>query len=253
MPRTTVRLKKATISLRKRERDDELLATIMAHLEPMGGDKIRVEVHDGFVSLKGQVRTFRQKERLHRFVMGLKGVRALKDLLKVQPVETIGDRKIALHIRQALDAHAELPPGTAVVHVRGGIATLEGHVRSAEERFIAENVASHCRGVTKVENELTVDPLDEISDEATVRAVKCALAYCEDFETDGIAISCADGHLELRGEVPSIMDRTLAEELARMQAGVCSVANHIHVSSTAQFVPVAVRPKRKTQFVARKV
>jgi osmotically-inducible protein OsmY len=176
--------------------------------------------------------------------MGLKGVRALKDQLRVQPLETIADRKIALHIRQALDAHSELPPGTAAVHVRGGIATLSGHVRSAEERFIAENVASHCRGVTKVENELTVDPLDEIPDEATVRAVRCALAYCEDFETDGITVSCADGHIELRGEVPSIMDRTLAEELARMQAGVCSVENHIHVDSTAQYTPVSARPKR---------
>lgn len=252
MPRTSPHRKKATISLRKRERDDELLNTILAHLEPIGGEKVRVDVRDGYVSLKGQVRTFRQKERLHRFVMGLKGVRALKDLLKVQPVETIADREIALHIRQALDAHSELPPGTAVVHVRAGVATLGGHVRSAEERFIAENVASHCRGVSRVANELTVDPLDEISDEATVRAVRCALAYCEDFETDGIAISCADGHLELRGEVPSIMDRTLAEELARMQAGVCSVENHIHVSSTAQYMPVAARPKRKTQFVARK-
>ena len=113
----------------------------------------------------------------------------------------------------------------------------------SEERFIAENVASHCRGVTRVENKLTVDPLEEISDEATVRAVRCALAYCEDFETDGISISCADGHLELRGEVPTMMDLTLAEELARMQGGVCSVANHIQVRATiAAAVPaVSVR------------
>lgn len=250
MPRTRVRTKKAK---RSPLRDGALLSTILSHLEPIGSGHIRVDVADGFVTLKGQVRTFRQKERLHRFVMGLKGVRALKDLLRVQPVETIADRKIALHIRQALDAHSELPPGTAVVHVRGGVATLEGHVRTAEERFVAENVASHCRGVTKVINELTVDPLEEISDEATVRAVRCALAYCEDFETDGISISCADGHLELRGEVPTIMDRTLAEELSRMQVGVCSVENHIHVCAEGQPSDNGgVRAaKRKTRMIAR--
>jgi osmotically-inducible protein OsmY len=224
-------LKKKTTTIHSFRRDQKIADSIKASLKEVGSN-IQVKVENGFVTLSGRVRTFRQKERLHRFVMGLSGVRALKDLLRVDPVETISDRKIALHIRQALDAHSELPPGTAVVHVRGGIATLKGHVRSAEERFITENVASHCRGVTKVINELTVDPLDEISDEATVRAVQGALAYCEDFETDGIKISCADGNIVLRGEVPTMMDRMLAEELARLQVGVCSVENHIQVKAS---------------------
>jgi osmotically-inducible protein OsmY len=175
------------------------------------------------------VATFKQKERLHRFVMALKGVRALKDLLRVWPVETIADREIALHVRRALDAHAELPPGTATLHVRSGVVTLEGHVRTAEERSVAEHVVNHCRGVSRVANCLTVNPLDEVSDEATARAVRGALAYCRDFETDGVTVDCADGRVLLRGEVPTLLDRMLAEELARLQAGVRTIENHIHV------------------------
>ncbi len=190
---------------------------------------VRVKVKGGFVTLDGQVRSFRQKELLHRFVMGLRGVKALKDSLTVNPAETLEDKKVAKLVRQALDAHAELPHGTAVIHVEDGTVTLEGNVRSAEERFLAENVASHCRGVTSVDNRLTVDPLEEISDEAAVRAVSGALAYCEDFETDGIAISCADGCVCLRGEVPTLPDKMLAEELARLQAGVRAVENRIVV------------------------
>ncbi len=190
---------------------------------------VEFEVRDGFVLLRGAVRSFRHKEQLHRFVMSLRGVKALKDLLRVDPAETIADKHIALHIRQALDAHAELPSGTAMIRVSEGIVTLNGNVRSAEERFLAENVASHCRGVTGVSNNLIVDPLEEVSDEAAARAVKGALAYCEDFETDGVAVSCTDGRVCLRGEVPTMMDRALCEELARMQAGVRTVENLVAV------------------------
>jgi osmotically-inducible protein OsmY len=194
---------------------------------------IKVEVDEGYVVLRGTVRTYHEKERLHRFVMGLRGVRALKDLLTVRPIESLADRKIALLIRQALDAHAELSPGTATVHVRNGKCTLRGHVRSAEEKHVAEEVASHCRGVKKVVNDVTVDPLDEISDSATARAVKCALAYCKDFDTNGITVSCADGKVVLRGKVPTMMDRMLAEEMTRIQGGVQMVENHIVVDSEA--------------------
>lgn len=210
-------------------RDAWLLKTIRASTEAITRSRVRVEVSKGFVTLTGNVPTFKQKERLHRFIMGLRSVRALKDLLRVWPVETVADREIALHVRQALDAHAELPPGTASVHVRSGLVTLQGHVRTAEERSVAEHVATNCRGVTQVVNALTVDPLDEVSDEATARAVRSALAYCRDFETEGVAVSCDDGRVVLRGEVPSLLDRMLAEELARLQAGVREVENHIHV------------------------
>jgi len=216
-----------------RKKDTRLLDKISDHLKRVCGSAVKAEVADGFVTLRGLVRTYRQKEHLHRYVMRMHGVRALKDLVRVAPVETIADRKIALFVRQALDAHAELPHGTATVHVRGGVATLKGNVRTAEERFIAEHVASHCRGVIKVLNELVVDPLDEISDEATARAVHGALDYCEDFEVKGITISCADGVVCLRGEVPTLMDRNLAEELARMQAGVRAVENHIQIRPPA--------------------
>ena len=216
------------------DHDKQVYDRIAIHLKNLGEAKVELEVRDGFVMMRGLVRTFRQKERLHRFVMGLSGVRALKDLLRVQPAETVADAQIALHVRHALDANAELPTGTAVVHVTEGVVTMHGHVRTAEELFIAENIVSHCRGVKGVINELTVDPLEEISDEASARAIRCALQYCEDFETDGVTVSCADGKACLRGEVPTMMDRTLAEELARMQGGVRAVENLIVVRSHAR-------------------
>ncbi|MBE7462849.1 MAG: BON domain-containing protein [Planctomycetes bacterium] len=238
--RKSKRLSRAGLALEKNAVDRELRVKIAAQTpsEDNRRKEIKVDVRDGYVVLSGFVRTFREKERLHRFVMGLRGVKALKDLLRVRPEESIADRQIALHVRQALDAHAELPPATATVHVRDGTCTLRGHVRSAEERHIAESVSSHCRGVKSVVNELTVDTLDEIPDEATSRAVRCALAYCEDFDTDGITISCCDGKIVLRGNVPTMMDRMLAEEMTRIQPGVRHVENHIQVNTQLLLEPI---------------
>lgn len=243
---------------RKLERntiDRELKVMIEAQIPVDGVDpkpKLTVECKNGYVVLRGFMRTYREKERLHRFVMGLRGVKALKDLLRIQPIESLADKEIALLVRQALDAHAELPPGTATVHVRDGTCTLRGHVTTAEERHIANEVASHCRGVKQVVNELTVDTLDEISDAATRRAVKCALAYCEDFDIASITVSCADGKIILRGMVPTMMDRSLAEEIARIQPGVRGLENHIQVNTQLTLEPVTVAPPRKSQRLVRK-
>jgi osmotically-inducible protein OsmY len=125
-------------------------------------------------------------------------------------------------------------------------------VRSLEERHIAEQVASHTRGVKQVVNELTVDPIDEVSDEATVRAIRCALDYCEEFDVRGVTISCADGKVVLRGGVPTLMDRTLAEELARLQAGVLKVENHIEVEPVQEETSAARKPAGKTSGRKRK-
>ena len=207
--------------------------------------EIKVEVKDGFVTLDGCVRSQQEKERLHRFVMRLHGVKALKDRLNVQPPESLEDRQIALHVRQALNAHSELPHGTASVCVEAAVCTLSGHVRSAHERFIAEQVASHCRGVRSVSNKLTVDSLDEITDEATVHAVESALAYCQEDDSDGICVSCCDGKVVLRGQVPTLLDRAMAEEVARIQPGVRAVENHLQVATEDSLQPVtlAKRPK----------
>lgn len=237
--------------------DKEIRQRITAHVPSSAGNgqgsEIEVEVRGGFVKLQGVVRTFNEKERLHRFVMGLRGVRALKDLVRVDPLESLADRQVALLTRQALDARSELPPGTVTVHVRNGVCTLHGHVRTAEESIIAEKVARHTRGVKEVVNELTVDPLDEVSDEATAKAVKSALAYCTDFDIDSITVSCADGKVVLRGAVPSIMDRSLAEEVTRIQNGVRAVENHIQVATHMALDPITVsdNTRRNTRRISR--
>jgi osmotically-inducible protein OsmY len=224
------RVREAGHALKRSALDRDLKRKILEHL-PHHREQLQVtvEVKNGFVVLRGFVRSFRERERLRRFVMRLMGVRALKDLMRIKPAETLADQEVALHVRNALDAHSELPPGTATVHIANGTCTLRGYVCSAEERHVAEMVTRNCRGVRAVVNELTVDPLDEEPDAATNRQVRKALDYCKDFDTNGITVSCMDGRVVLRGKVPTFLDRLLAEEITRIQSCVRSVENHIVV------------------------
>ena len=223
-------VKKAGHALKRSAMDRELKKKIEEHLpRSREHSRVGVEVKAGYVSLSGFVRSFRERERLRRFVMRLVGVRAMKDLLRIKPMETLADQEVALHVRNALDAHSELPPGTATVHVSNGTCALRGYVCSAEERHVAEMVARNCRGVRTVVNELAVDPLDEEPDAATTRLIRKALDYCNDFDTQGITVSCMDGRVVLRGRVPTLLDRLLAEEITRIQSCVRSVENHIQV------------------------
>ncbi len=223
-------VREAGRALKRSASDLQLKQKVLEHLpHSREHSQVSVEVENGFVVLRGFVRSFRERERLRRFVLCLKNVRAMKDLLRIKPAETLADQEVALHVRNALDAHSELPPGTATVHVSNGTCTLRGYVCSAEERHVAEMVTRNCRGVRTVVNELIVDPLDEEPDEATVRQVHKALDYCKDFDTQGITASCIDGRVVLRGKVPTLLDRLLAEEITRIQSCVRSVENHIQV------------------------
>jgi osmotically-inducible protein OsmY len=190
---------------------------------------ITVEVRDGFVTLRGTVLNVRQRDRLHRFVMGLSGVRAVRNLLVVAPDESASDLVVAGYVRQSLDAHAELAPGTITVHVSDGVCRLRGNVETAEQKHVAEHVAEHCRGVKSVINHVEVNPLDRVTDRASAGAVRKALDYCAELNASKISVSCANGVVLLRGQAPTLFDRALAEELARIQGGVRAVENHIQV------------------------
>ncbi len=77
--RNSRRLSRAGLALEKNAVDRDLRVKISAQTPAEDGKRkeIKVDVRDGFVVLSGFVRTFREKERLHRFVMGLRGTYSL--------------------------------------------------------------------------------------------------------------------------------------------------------------------------------
>lgn len=115
---------------------------------------IKIAVHDGWITLEGQVPTWYQKTVAEDALIHMRGVRGISNQITVraQPAVRDVERKItaALHRRAQLDANS--------IHVtaKDGTVTLEGEVDSWSQRSEAEFAAWQAPGVAKVVDNLTV-------------------------------------------------------------------------------------------------
>lgn len=119
-------------------------------------EELKVTVENGWVTLRGTVDWYYQKEEAERTVGNITGVKGVSNLVTVAATPTPSDVK--QKIVQALKRGAEFDADRITVEVVGNKAILKGTVRSYAEMRDAERAARRAPGITEVENRLTVDP-----------------------------------------------------------------------------------------------
>ena len=123
----------------------------------MPHDRIQVAVEDGWITLRGEVDWYYQKEEAERTVRNITGIKGVSNLITVAAVPTPSDVK--QRITDTLRRGAQFDAERITVEVTGHKAILKGTVRSYAEMRDAERAARKAPGITEVENRLTVDPL----------------------------------------------------------------------------------------------
>jgi osmotically-inducible protein OsmY len=114
-------------------------------------------VHDGEVTLEGEVEWRFQKDQAEEVVRRLRGVRSVTNLIRVKP--RLPPEDIKAQIERALVRDAEIDAASIVVETEGGKVILKGIVRTLSEKEEAERAAWQAPGVTAVDNRLLVgDP-----------------------------------------------------------------------------------------------
>lgn len=202
--------------------------------------EVQVTVKGQRVQLAGTVDSWAERELCETVAKGVKGVRAVENLIVVDYKTQRADSEIKQDIEQRLRWNALVYDGMIEVAVKGGKVSLSGTVGSAAEKrharadaFVAGvkavddsklEVAPWGRGV-----DLRRDKYVSKSDEEIRRAIKDALLYDPRVMSYNVRVDANRGVATLYGEVENVEAKQAAAQDARNTVGVKRVKNRIDV------------------------
>lgn len=211
---------------------------------------IRLELSNGVFVLEGEVANVAVKKLALESAARIPGAGGIADRLRVKPASVMGDREIALHLR---DAFLQEPAfaGCAIFVLRGagseivreplertgafeiavadGVVTLNGKVAGLTRKRLAGVLAWWVPGSRDVVNGIAVDPDEPDTDHGIVEAVRIVLEKDPFVAAEQIRIGARNAVVRLTGIVPTESERDMAEFDAWYVFGVDRVLNDIEV------------------------
>lgn len=117
-------------------------------------DQIKVEVEDGWVTLRGDVDWAFESASAEECVAPLVGIKGVTNNITIRAqADSTG---IARQIADAFARHAQREAGHISIEVEGGVVTLRGKVDSLSEHDAAIGTAFAAKGVSRVVDKLEV-------------------------------------------------------------------------------------------------
>ncbi|MBD3349036.1 MAG: BON domain-containing protein, partial [Candidatus Eisenbacteria bacterium] len=202
--------------------------------------EVDVSVADGVVTLSGSVDSWRERRIAERQAKSVRGVRDVRNEIRVTYTVDRADEEIESEIKSALRWNPHIDDGLIVVEVENGSVTLRGSVGSAAEKRLAETRA-WTAGVSGVDasrlrvvawarsEEFREGKYREKSDGEIRAAVRDAMIYDPRIDAYDIAIAANEGVVTLRGNVASLKAKRSAEQDARNTVGVWRVRSFLKV------------------------
>ncbi len=145
------------------KRDDEEITrsacTAIEHNSTVPGDRVKLCVSDGVITLSGEVPEEYQKIEAAITVSKVLGVKGVINNILVIPI--LKPHDITMQIERAFQHMATHHAQDIQVEVKGSKVILAGMVRAWIEKAEAEEAACEVPGVTEVENQLQITPLLE--------------------------------------------------------------------------------------------
>lgn len=142
------------------QRSDTEIAAAIEHAlgwstsVPQG--RVRVVVERGWVTLGGELDWNFQRRAAERLIRPLKGVIGITDDIRLKAMAV--PLNLSNRIEEALTRQATREAKRIEIDVDGSVVTLRGHVHSWAERNAAEGVTWSAPGVSRVNNQLVVEP-----------------------------------------------------------------------------------------------
>lgn len=118
-------------------------------------ERVQVSVEKGWVTLSGELEWNFQRRALERMIRPLKGVAGIVDNIQLKSLPAPAN--LSSRIQDALTRQAQREARRIDITVDGSVVTLSGHVHSWAEKNAAEGATWSAPGVSRVNNQLTVE------------------------------------------------------------------------------------------------
>ncbi len=148
------------------------------------------------------------------------------------------DSTITARVKAALIDHKDINSGDISVKTENKVVTLSGDVTSAEQKSQALSVAKEVKGVSHVNDKLTVHHKSSsetatlkgyAGDTAITSEVKAKLLADDIVPSRNVKVETNAGAVNLTGTVASAAQAERAAEIAKAVSGVKSVRNDLSV------------------------
>jgi osmotically-inducible protein OsmY len=117
-------------------------------------DTVKVQVNDGWLTLKGTAGWQYQKNQAQWTVGTMMGVKGITNDIKLEPA--VNPDGVKIKIEEALKRSASVDASKIQVAAAGGLITLTGNVSSRHEREEAERATWSAPGVHAVDDMITI-------------------------------------------------------------------------------------------------
>jgi osmotically-inducible protein OsmY len=141
------------------------------------------------------------------------------------------DTDIQRDVTAELSWDPSLRSDDVAVSVRDGVVTLAGYVDSYADKWKAERIVGHVKGVKGIANDLQVrlPSSSERTDPEIARAAVDALTWNISVPSDRVKVKVENGWLTLEGDVDWYYQKDAAERAVRYLTGVKGITNLITV------------------------
>jgi len=223
--------------------DADIKEDVRARLVASSSIPIRllgVTVEKGEVTLMGEVHSAARREEAWLLAAEVRGVRAVNNKLVVSPARARPDSEIQQDILDSLQRDVYLTGLPVTASVADGVATLSGEVGNAYERLRAEDRARVVDNVRDVHNTITVRSWEQrgVRQGAShpgplplEKAVRDELEWDGRIPIANIWVEAGPRSVTLRGIVPMLQQKRIAEQDAMNVVGVQSVINRLEVET----------------------
>jgi len=140
--------------------DTEIASAVRNALEwdaLVPNEVITSTVSDGWVTLEGNVKYWREREDAERAILRLAGVVGVINNITIRK-QTVDPKELREQIEYALERRADREAERLRVDVHDGAVDLWGRVHSWQEKRAVLGSISHAPGVSRVVDHLRVDP-----------------------------------------------------------------------------------------------